>query len=249
MKLFCISDVHGYYNEMIKALETAGFDQNNEEHWLISCGDEIDRGPEPWKVMIYLYKLPRKILIRGNHIELFEDLCYRGFPYSHDKSNGTYDSVRKIGRGFDFYEKCDYALKRTKDYRENLVDYFETKNHIFVHSWIPVINKDGLPSYYTKNRQFEFNPDWRNASSKEWKESMWGNPFDMAERGLNKTGKCIVFGHWATESKWAQDEGRKEFGYRAKFDPYYGDGFIALDSTVALSNKINVIIIEDEVIQ
>ena len=245
MKLFCISDVHGYYDEMIRALDEAGFDQNNEEHWLISCGDEIDRGPEPWKVMIYLYNLPRKVLIRGNHIELFEDLCNRGFAYSHDKSNGTYNSVRKIGRGFDFYEKCDYALKRTRDYRENLVDYFETQNYIFVHSWIPVINKDGLPSYYTKNRTFEFNPDWRNASPKEWRDAMWGNPFDMANRGF-LPDKTVVFGHWHCSTGWAKAEGRSEFGEDAKFEPYYGYGFIAIDACTAYSGKVNVIVLEDE---
>lgn len=246
MKFFCISDVHGYYKEMKQALDAAGFDPNNEEHWLISCGDEIDRGPDPWKVIIYLYNLPRKVLIRGNHIELFEDLCYRGFPYSHDKSNGTYDSVRKIGRGFDFYEKCEYALKRTKDYRGSLVDYFETNGYIFVHSWIPVMNLDGLPPYYTRNRQFEWREDWRDASQKEWRDAMWGNPFDMVERGFNKTGKVVVFGHWATESQWAKDEGRKEFGFRAKFDPYYGDGFIAIDACTAYSGKVNVVVIDDE---
>jgi hypothetical protein len=234
---------------MIQALEAAGFDTNNEEHWLISCGDEIDRGPEPWKVMKYLYNLPRKVLIRGNHMELFEDLCYRGFAYSHDKSNGTYDSVRKIGRGFDFYEKCDHALKRTKDYRDSLVNYFETKNYIFVHSWVPVLNKDGLPAYYTRNRQFEWREDWRDASPKEWRDSMWGNPFDMAAQGFNKTEKCIVFGHWSTEYQWAKDEGRREFDSKAKFDPYYGDGFIAIDACTAYSGKVNVVVIEDEFLE
>lgn len=249
MKFFVISDVHGYYDEMIQALEAAGFDPNNEEHWLISCGDEIDRGPEPWKVMLYLYKLPRKVMIRGNHIELFEDLCYRGFPYSHDKSNGTVDTVRSIGRGFDFYEKCDYALKRTKDYRDNLVNYFETQNYIFVHSWIPVINKDGLPSHYTKHRLFEWSPDWRNASQKEWNEAMWGNPFDMAWRGFNKTGKTIVFGHWHCSTGWAKAEGRSEFGDDAKFDPYYGVGFLGIDACTAYTGKVNVVVIEDEFLE
>ena len=244
MKLFCLSDIHGYYDEMIVALDAAGFDKNNDNHWLISCGDEWDRGPEPSKVMVYLYNLPRKILIRGNHIELFEDLCYRGFTYSHDKQNGTFDTVRKLGCGFDFYEKCDNALRRTKDYISSLVNYFETKNHIFVHSWIPVLNKDGLPSYYTRNRAFEWNEDWRNANQKEWQEAMWGNPFDMIERGFNKTGKTIVFGHWHCSTGWAKAEGRSEFGEDAKFEPYYGDGFISIDACTAYSGLCNVIVIE-----
>ena len=46
-KFFVISDVHGFYNEMREALDEAGFDPNNENHLLISCGDNWDRGPQP----------------------------------------------------------------------------------------------------------------------------------------------------------------------------------------------------------
>jgi hypothetical protein len=39
MKYFVIADPHGFYDEMIKALDEAGFDKDNEDHWLVSCGD------------------------------------------------------------------------------------------------------------------------------------------------------------------------------------------------------------------
>lgn len=39
MKIFCISDVHSFFNEMIKALDEAGFDKNNSNHLLVVCGD------------------------------------------------------------------------------------------------------------------------------------------------------------------------------------------------------------------
>ena len=129
-----------------------------------------------------------------------------------------------------------------------MVDYFETKNYIFVHSWIPVINKDGLPAYYTRHRTFEFNPDWRNASKKDWEDSRWGNPFDMAARGL-KPDKTVIFGHWAVEHQWAKDENRQEFGTQARFDPYYGDGFIGIDACTAFSKKVNCLVIEDDFVE
>ena len=53
-KLFVISDVHSYFDEMLSALNEAGFDPNNEQHWLISCGDHWDRGLKPVEVMNYL---------------------------------------------------------------------------------------------------------------------------------------------------------------------------------------------------
>ena len=95
-KLFCISDVHGYYDEMIEALNKAGFDRNNSEHWLISCGDHTDRGRQPQKVMDYLMSLPRCILIKGNHESLLVECIERGFPYDHDHSNGTFRTIADL---------------------------------------------------------------------------------------------------------------------------------------------------------
>ena len=148
----------------------------------------------------------------------------------------------------EFYEKCEYTLKKIKTLFDNMVNYFETKNYIFVHSWIPVINKDDLPAHYTKGRNFEFDPDWRNASQSEWDAAMWGNPFDMAERGL-LPDKTIVFGHWHCSTGWAKAEGRSEFGDDAKFDPYYSDGYIGIDACTAYSGQSNVLVIEDEFLE
>jgi hypothetical protein len=117
-----------------------------------------------------------------------------------------------------------------------------------VHSWIPLISKDGLPAYYTKDRNFEFRNDWREASAKEWEDARWGNPFALAEQGL-LPDKTIVFGHWATEHKWAEVEGRQDFDENAKFETYYGDGYIGIDATTALSHKVNVIVLEDEFLE
>lgn len=76
---------------------------------------------------------------------------------------------------------------------------------------------------------------------------MWGNPFKMANMGLNKTGKTIVFGHFHTSYAYSKQDGTSEFGEDAKFDIYYGDGYIAIDGMTALSNQVNMLVIEDEV--
>ena len=244
-----VSDVHGFYDEMMDALDKVKF--NPETDFLISCGDEWDRGNQPIEVMNFFDSLKRKAIIKGNHIQLFDELCLRGYPEFYDRSNGTLDTVKILGkypldREFDLC--CERASNKTKRYRNSLVNYFETKNYIFVHSWIPAINKDRLPAHYTYGRSFDFNPDWRNATQKEWDDAMWGNPFDMAEQGLNQTGKTIVFGHWATEHKLAAVEGREEFGANAKFDIYYEDGIIGIDACTAYSGKVNVLVLEDELL-
>jgi serine/threonine protein phosphatase 1 len=250
-KFFVMSDIHGFYNEMRKALDEAGFDENNEEHWIITCGDHFDRGPNPVEVMRYLRTLPRKILVRGNHEELLVNCCENGYPGMHDYHNGTYGTICEIGdagEGYDFGECCYRTLAKTHLFLESMVDYLETKNYIFVHSWIPLISKDGLPSHYTRNRKFEFNPNWREASAKEWADSRWGNPFELAEQGF-LPDKTVIFGHWHCSTGWAKAEGRSEFGKDAKFDPYYGDGFIAIDACTAHSGKCNVLVLEDEFLE
>ena len=251
MKFFVISDIHSYYDEMKKALDEAGFDENNESHWIITCGDHFDRGDKPLEVMKYLHNLPRKILIRGNHEDLFEDLCDRGFYYDYDISNGTMQTVCGLGnlRMFDdFSEACITAEKRVKNFFSQMVNYFETKNYIFVHSWIPLICNDNLPQYYMKNRKFSFNPNWRKASEEEWEQARWGNPFEFANKGL-LPNKTVVFGHWHSSAGWAMSEGRSEFGKDAKFEPFFGDGFIAIDACTAHSGKCNVLVLEDDFLE
>ena len=39
---FIVADVHSFYDEMIKALNGAGFDVNNSMHIFVSLGDLLD---------------------------------------------------------------------------------------------------------------------------------------------------------------------------------------------------------------
>ena len=117
---------------------------------------------------------------------LLEELCLRGFPYSYDKSNGTTRTVQDISgkySAYDFAEACDITFKKTARYRKLLVNYFETQNYIFVHSWI-VVNKVGIDTY-------EYRKDWRNSSDEEWENAMWVNGINMALNDLNKTGIIV----------------------------------------------------------
>ena len=66
-KLFVVSDIHGHCTLLQEALAGAGYDRNCEDHWLLGCGDYFDRGTENAEVLRFLERVPRKILIRGNH--------------------------------------------------------------------------------------------------------------------------------------------------------------------------------------
>ena len=241
-KFFVTSDIHSFMNPLKRALDEKGFDPTNKDHWLVVCGDCYDRGDDSELVLNYLMSLERKILIRGNHDLLLRDLCERGFPHRHDFHNGTTMTVYDLGdagAGNDFEKCCEVTQNKLREYNNLLVNYFETQHYIFVHSWIPTISQNGGFYKYDKN--------WRNATNDQWELAMWGNPFELAERGLNQTGKTIIFGHWHASAGWARAEGRSEFGEDAKFEPYYGDGYIAIDGMTALSHKVNMLVIEDEV--
>ena len=247
-KFFVISDVHGFYEEMREALDKAGFDPNNEEHWLVSCGDCLDRGRQPRQVINYLTSLPRKILIKGNHESLMMDCLQREFPYNHDWHNGTAQTIIDLppyANTFD--EACATVYWGVSKFIDGMVNYFETQNYIFVHAFVPLNCEDNLPPYITSNRKYSKMDNWREAHAMQWEDARWGNPLELAEQGL-LPDKTLVFGHWNASAGWAEFEGRSEFGEDAKHEPFYGDGFIAIDACTARSGVVNVVVIEDEML-
>jgi serine/threonine protein phosphatase 1 len=252
MKLFCVSDVHSYLRPLKKALDAAGFDKDNPEHWLISCGDLFDRGPDSEETLYYIMSLERKVLVKGNHDLLLEDCCMREFPYAHDVSNGTVRTINDIGdagMGYTFDRCCDNTWHKTATYRGMLVNYFETENYIFVHSWIPTITHGSKKPWHTADKYYAWKENWREASAKEWEEAMWGNPFFKAQDGMNKTGKTIVFGHWhcSLGHLISSDGELSEFGDNACWDVYKNDEWkiIGLDKCTAHTGEVNVLVIED----
>lgn len=236
-KFFVISDIHSAYTPMINALNEAGFDEDNINHKIILCGDLFDRKDESLKVYDWAVDMINKdklIYIKGNHERLIMDCTRRRYPQWHDKSNGTFKTIIDLAPdAMTFEEACIVTRKKLQPLFDNCVDYFETENYIFVHSFIPIVRKG---------------TDWRTASAKAWEDARWGNPYELAEFGLLPE-KTLVFGHFHTS--WARNryDGKPEDGPDADFGIYYGDGYIAIDGCVAYSGKVNVLVIEDELLE
>lgn len=248
-KLYVISDVHGFYDEMIDALDKAGFDPSDENSWLVVCGDTTDRGPKPREVIDYLSSLQRCVLVQGNHEGLLMDCINRTYPMRHDWSNGTAQTIVDLApHTKTFKDACMVAYEIVGPFVDKMVDYFETKNYIFVHSFVPLKCNDNLPKYYTKNRKFEIDPDWRHAHHDAWEAARWGNPYELAEQGF-LPDKTLVFGHYHTSWPRCYYEDKPEFEEGADFSPYYGNGYIAIDGCCAYSGKVNVLVIEDDFLE
>ena len=253
-KFFVTSDIHSYFTPFKKALDDAGFDPNNKDHWLIVCGDCFDRGHESKELLKFLMSLKHKVLVKGNHDLLLDELCLRGFPYSHDKQNGTTRTVQDISEkysAYDFADACEITYNKLAAYRGLLVNYFETQNYIFVHSWIPTNVKfegESKP-WYQQGKTLTWMEDWRNGNDVEWEDAMWGNPFIRADQGLNKTGKTIVFGHWHCSSGHKMlGNCNSEFEY-AIWEPCYFKNTIGIDRCTAYTGECNVLVIEDEFLE
>jgi serine/threonine protein phosphatase 1 len=234
-KFFIFSDCHGYANELKTALDQAGFDPNNQEHWLIGVGDYLDRGRQPQEIIDFLMNLDRVKLVKGNHNILLMQCISRGYTEYYDWHNGTAQTIIDLApEAQTFQEACNVAYEKIKDFTGSMVNYVELKEHIFVHSWIP-LKYDGT-----------FNHDWRNATQEEWDNSMWSNPFELAEQGLLPPDKTLVFGHFHTSYPRRKYECKPELGPEADFSIYYGNRYIGIDACVYYSGKINVLVLEDE---
>lgn len=139
MKWFVFSDVHGFYKELIEALSEKGFDANNPNHGIISCGDLLDRGPDAVKCLEFVNAISRdrKILIRGNHEDLMEEVMVRGYFQQHDFHNRTYDTCCQIVDDI-FNNVLESDEAKRKSLAEYGVDYNPGDKIESCDFWMPV---------------------------------------------------------------------------------------------------------------
>ena len=243
MTYFVVSDVHSFYDEMLKALEDKGFDINNPEHIIINCGDALDRGSKPFEVLdFFMNKLPkgRRILIRGNHEDLMEEALARGYFMVHDIHNGTQQTAFKLTNSQDLNEfDAIQNMKKHQLYNKYVsecVDFREIGDYIFVHGWIPC-----------KPYVYKYQEDWREG---DWKSARWYNGMEMWHKGVREPNKTIVCGHWHSSfgnCYYHQDglEFPNKFNKgKANFKPFIDEGIVALDACTALSHFVNCLKIE-----
>lgn len=244
-KYYVASDIHGFFSEWMMALKDNGFDENNQEHIIILCGDIIDRGNESEKIINFLYDFPkeRRILIYGNHEELFLDMIYRGYPRGHDMTNGTYNTYKDLFKTDQIMSIEEFEKSKLCKLIEQTIDYYETKNYIFVHSWIP---QDYL-GYY--------NEYWNQGTSDLWHRARWCDSIKEYFKNMNKTGKTIVSGHMFSAMAYLYEEiGEKAFlEYLNNYEKYshlnkiyYGDKYINLDCNTYTSKIVQILVLTEE---
>lgn len=243
MTYYVVSDVHGFFDILKEALDNAGFDKNNPGHIFVSLGDLLDRGKQPRECLQFVNSLERKILIRGNHEDLMEEMLDAGYPRVCDLHNGTYDTIIDLkGNSIDDgFEAMRYDTDYLK-YISSTVDYFETKTAIFVHGWIPCFYWE---SWSGVRHDWSKNENWREV--KDWKPYRWLNGMEAWKNGIREKDKTIFCGHWHTSfgNYRYHQSGDCEFGETADFSPFIDNHIVALDACTSFSKKINVYVLEE----
>lgn len=233
MKIFAVSDVHGFTSILKRKLSDAGFERNNPNHLLVLCGDLFDRGSEAKEMLKFINEIDNKIMVKGNHEDLMQDMITREYPLYHDILNCTYDTAVQLAWN-DSLNDVDY----TKLYGifdnlcSQMVDFYETKSYVFVHGWVPI----------TSGKR-----DWRNSSL--WKKARWLNGMEMQMKGKTLAGKTIVCGHWHCSWGNAIKYDVSEFDDDAIWDPYTAPGIIAIDRCTAHTKDMNIVVLEDDLLE
>lgn len=241
MRLFVVSDIHGHYRLMKQALDAAGFQPENEDHCLICCGDLFDRGEENRKVYDYIRRLPRKILIKGNHEQrLLENLASRQITAT-DLRNGRKttihaffgpDAITPDGQlCLPKYGKMAGILRR---FLEPMVDYVETDRYVFTHGWLPI--EEGRNVSVLQE-------DWRNADAESWQTARWLQWQFLYKTPAMLPGKTIVCGHRPCAYGHHFDPDRQE----SDASIFYGEGLIAIDACTVRSGRVNVLVLEENI--
>ena len=248
---FITSDVHGFFDELMVALNSKGFDLNNSDHKLIILGDLFDRGPDNRKVYEFVKSLgDRFIYVRGNHEDLLGE-CVREIVSGREVSehhwhNRTVDTIAEftqmntnVFRGFVRWESVNQTtwevMKPILDWiDEKSVDYYELDDNVFVHGWIP--------STFRKN--------W---TKENWQRARWYNGMEMWKNGYCLEDKIIWCGHWCCSYGWSKiRQEHKEFpqknrkGWEKSFQPFIDDGIVALDSGVTYSKFLNCVVYDEK---
>lgn len=217
-KYFVFSDVHGHYELLIVSLEKAGFDINNNDHILISCGDNFDRGNNNYGVYNFLTSIPkdRIFLIKGNHEKMLEDVISTFQIFPEDKINGTADTY------FELSEKLnDKRLTDVLTFIKSSNYFVQINDHIFVHAFIPL----GV--------------DYKTASDMEWEKALWTNTRGILSV-LPKLNKTIVCGHVHAKNF----HNLNDIFYKKKTNN--SCGFIAIDGGAYSTGKINIFVMNED---
>lgn len=241
MRIFAVSDIHGHYTELKKALDNAGFDSSDPNHILICCGDCFDRGSENRMVLEYLNSLERKILIRGNHEDILENILECRQLDRVDIYNGADITVYEFfgdastdRNGRINLSNHTNTLNDLKDFLGSMYDFFETDRNVFTHAWLPIVRDDDKSALH---------PDFKYAEKSQWHSARYYEWVHALDSGLTLKDKAVVCGHRAACNAYKIDNSRDP----DDFSIFQTPEVVAIDSLTVRTHKVNVYVTDDNI--
>lgn len=240
MKYFCVSDIHSHYDELIKALKEAKFDEKNENHLLIVLGDLFDRGNQTVEVLEFLYDLYEKnkaLFIMGNHDVFlldflsckFERTVFNFHRNGHKKTiehlfgETVQDDSDFLSIAKEINRKFPYLIDFLKSFR----NFYEIDEYFIVHGGVDASKED-----------------YKND---ELRTFVWTRMIDAKRL----SGRIMVVGHTpAYYVRSIRDNidyhliQNKPSDYKDYYDCLDEGDLIHIDGGVYSGGKINVFIIE-----
>lgn len=257
MRYYLLTDTHGFFDLVLSSLKESGYYDYEGQKLIVICGDLLDRGEQVKELEQWAFeglKNGKLILVRGNHEDLAVDFVNRIHHYlnadvtkTHHYKNGTVQTFLRLtnfrldealSNPLAFYRAC-----KNTTYFKSLIplsqNYYETKNHLFVHGWIPY--------FWVDEDCNRTKIDWRTATEEQWKRARWDNGMSLADLGLILEDKTVVCGHHSCSYGHSVINGvGSEHGKDAVYDPYYAKGIISFDACSVISNKMNCLVIDDD---
>ena len=260
--LYLVSDVHSYYNALMRALTESGFFED-DDGVLVLLGDALDRGDKPLELIDFLLDLKAKdrlIYIRGNHEELLTDMMqsmtngsFQSSAFSY-LANGTFDTAVSLANSY-----YDEEEGRHKYYAEELrinhdtaqTNVSELVRRIRESRYYRELHRYAIDYYETENYVFchgwipvhitrdadreiyQYNDTWRDADYSQWKRARWINGMSACVKdGITVEGKTVICGHYYTG--WGHFFLHGNTSRLA--EPFVDEGIIAIDAGMSPSD-------------
>lgn len=265
-KYFIFSDVHGEYEALIQSLEEAGYDSSQENHILVSLGDNFDRGPASKQVWEFL-KRRKAICVKGNHDAMFQEYLEKGmdgefvlFNILHNGLGKTIESFAGLKSdqplSIDDLNKIRHKIignYNVLEWIKKMPLYFETDTMVFVHAGIdPKLGdwKQTSEDYML----WDIEDSHKSCPNVLNKIVVTGHhhAFRVRERGINECGDSNINSiFFQTNSSYDDGTGErhscriKTYGNTDENRPYVNGNKICIDGCTNLTKKVNVIVIED----
>ena len=176
--VYCISDIHGYYDLFCRLLDKIRFGDGDT---LYVLGDIIDKGPDSVRLAKFLFSVPNVYCVAGNH-----EYDFLKYYRAMMRQTEDYDLVLKKLRA---YFSDGYLLDwETVDRFELLPFYAETDAFIGVHAGVPFRGGRMMPLEEAPPEQLVYNRVFKEPHI------------------LPREEKCILYGHTPVRYLTGKDE-------------------------------------------